>query len=231
MCGRYAATNPDEIRRRFPAFDFKEAFRARYNIAPTQAVVIVKNDGTRSAGLARWGLIPAWAKSVDAQRIQPINAKMETLTESRMFAPLLKRKRCVLFADGFYEWKTEGAKKTPYFFQLKSGLPFAFAGLWDTWRNEIVSCALITGEPNALVAPIHNRMPMMLDPEAALQWVADGEQKWDDYYTLLKPYDAELMHAFPVSAKVNKPAYDSADLIEPCPVEVQPYFIKEKLDT
>lgn len=214
MCGRYSVkAAPNEIAKTFTWLKFSLQPSPRYNVAPTQSVIIVKNDGQNEVTQARWGLVPSWAKSLETQKIQPINAKAETIAESRMFAPLLKHKRCILLADGFFEWKHDGKIKTPYYFRLKSGQPFAFAGLWDTWR-ELESCLLITGEPNELVAPIHNRMPMMLDSATAQEWISEEEHPLEARLALLQPYPASLMESYPVTPDVNKVANDTTNLIE-----------------
>jgi putative SOS response-associated peptidase YedK len=215
MCGRYSAGQPQAIPARFPKLLLRDDLAPRYNVAPSQAVSVALNDGSNMVTHARWGLVPAWANSVEGQKVQPINAKVETLAESRMFAPLVKRRRCILFADGFYEWRTERKQKTPVYFRLKSQEVFAFAGLWDVWHDQLVSCALLTGEPNILVAPVHNRMPVMLDPDDAMTWIQEGDASLADFLPMLRPYPADLMEAFPVSPKMNSPTFDLAEAIQP----------------
>jgi putative SOS response-associated peptidase YedK len=215
MCGRYSAGQPQAIPARFPKLLLRDDLAPRYNVAPSQTVSVALNDGSNIVTRARWGLVPAWANSVEGQKVQPINAKVETLAESRMFAPLVKRRRCILFADGFYEWRIDGKQKTPVYFRLKSQEVFAFAGLLDVWHDQLVSCALLTGEPNMLVAPVHNRMPVMLDPDDAMTWIREGDAALADFLPMLRPYPADLMEAYPVSPKMNSAAFDLTEAIQP----------------
>ncbi len=191
---------------------------ARYNVAPTQDVVAVMNDGGRHLEMLRWGLIPAWAKE-ESVGSRMINARAETLAEKSSFKRLLHNRRCLIVADGFYEWAKEpGTKsKTPMYITLKDHELFAFAGLWDSWRSasgeQLRTCTIITTEPNALMASIHNRMPALLLPDALTTWLDPGVQDEQVLRDLLNPYPTELMVARPVSRLVNDPRHDSAELI------------------
>jgi putative SOS response-associated peptidase YedK len=186
----------------------------RYNIAPTQNVVAIQSDGT--VDLLRWGLIPSWAKD-ESIGSKMINARAETLAEKPSFKRLLNSKRCLVVADGFYEWKKEAGGKTPMYITLKSKELFAFAGLWDSWKSpdgeQIRTCTLITTVPNEVVASIHNRMPAILSSGARQEWLDSSLHDEHVLLPLLAPYPAEEMTARPVSRLVNNPQYDGAELI------------------
>jgi len=224
MCGRFTLTiDPDELQRTFgwlkvPA---QLTLSPRYNIAPTQPVATVANNGQHTLELFHWGLIPAWAKDPGLGN-RLINARAETLVEKPSFRSAFKKRRCLILADGFYEWRKEpgGKSKTPMYIRLKSGEPFAFAGLWEAWRSPeadetILSCAIITTTPNALMEKIHDRMPVILKPEAYERWLDPNEQESDKLSSLLKPYPASPMTAHPVSKRVNKPENDVPECIVP----------------
>jgi putative SOS response-associated peptidase YedK len=173
-------------------------------------------NGTAHLAELRWGLIPSWAKD-ESIGSRMINARAESLAEKPSFKRLLHSKRCLIVADGFYEWKQENGSKTPMYITMKDDEPFAFAGLWDTWKNpdgeELRTCTIITTEPNALVAPIHNRMPAILLPDAREAWL-DPSIKDDELLThLLAPYPPEAMTARAVSRLVNDPKHDSPDVL------------------
>lgn len=186
-----------------------------YNIAPSQPVLtIIKQGGQRMARQMRWGLIPAWAKEPSIG-YKLINARAETLEEKPSFRNPFRHRRCLIPADGFYEWRKEGKQKQPYRFTLADQSPFAFAGLWDRWvspeGSEIISCSIITTEANDIVKPLHDRMPVILaEPKLQQLWLDfdnPGELK-----DLLKPYAGE-MAAYPVSPAVNSPKVDEPGLI------------------
>jgi putative SOS response-associated peptidase YedK len=223
MCGRFTlAADPEDLMETLPGFELPEELPPRYNIAPSQPVAVVANNGQNKVEFFRWGLIPSWAKDA---RIgdRMINARAETLAEKPSFRVPYRRRRCLVLADGFYEWRkdntlslSKGAgrrAKTPMYLQLESGEPFAFAGLWEAWRapddQTILSCTIITTTPNDLVAEIHNRMPVILAPEAYDLWLDPAEQSPDLLAVWLKPYPASQMTAYPVSTLVNNPSNDS----------------------
>jgi putative SOS response-associated peptidase YedK len=166
--------------------------------------------------MLRWGLIPSWAKD-ESIGSKMINARAETLAEKPSFKRLLRSRRCLIAADGFYEWQKEQGGKTPMYITMKDGEIFALAGLWDTWKNadgeQIRTCTIITTEPNELVTSIHNRMPVILPPEAREAWLDSTLHDDNLLVPLLKPYSADAMQARPVSRLVNNPQYDSAELI------------------
>jgi putative SOS response-associated peptidase YedK len=190
----------------------------RYNVAPTQDVAAVLNNGNLRLEMLRWGLIPSWAKE-ESVGARMINARAETLAEKPSFKRLLHGRRCLILADGFYEWRQEPGTKTkiPQYISLKDQEPFTLAGLWDSWKapdgRQLQTCTIITTQPNELVANIHNRMPVILPRAARDLWLDPALKDEQALLPLLVPYDAEAMTARPVSRRVNDPRYDSAELI------------------
>ena len=221
MCGRFTLTvDPADLREAFPGLTFPADMAPRYNVAPSQPVAVVANKGKNAVEFFKWGLVPGWAKDVSIGN-RMINARGETLADKPSFRAAYRRRRCLVLADGFYEWKTEPGQKgkTPMLIKLKSGQPFAFAGLWDIWHpgqeDALLSCTIITTTPNTLMEKIHNRMPVILKPEAYPLWLDPAEQPPDKLDKLLKPYPASQMTAFPVSRLVNDPKNDSPECIVP----------------
>jgi putative SOS response-associated peptidase YedK len=221
MCGRFTLTaDPAQLQETFPEFSFPTQGRPRFNVAPSQPVLTLPNDGKNSADYFLWGLIPSWAKD-PTMGSKLINARAETLAEKPSFRGSYKYKRCLIFADGFYEWKSEtGTKaKTPHYIRLESGLPFAFAGLWDEWHSpdgsQIKTCTIITTEPNELMSSLHNRMPAILHPSAYAQWLEPAPQKPEALQNLLAPYPTAQMRAYPVSTLVNSPGNDRPECVAP----------------
>lgn len=217
MCGRYTlVSKADAIEQRFQASLEKDSFRNTFNAAPTQMLPVISNSQPDTVAYYRWGLIPFWAKDM-AIGNKLINARAETLAEKPSFKKSLQQKRCLVISDGFYEWKREGKAKQPFRITLKDNGLFAFAGLWDEWKDEkgnrIQSFTIITTDPNELMASIHNRMPVILPPSQEENWLSDG-LKADDALQLLRPYNADKMEAYPVSTLVNSPANNSEELIE-----------------
>jgi len=222
MCGRFSLTDFQEVLRVVAPFikDYPPEIPPRYNIAPSQAVAVIPNYKEPELDFFLWGLIPSWSKDAKiASRL--INARGETVAEKPSFRSAYKRRRCLILADGFFEWiKTPGEKrKTPHYIQLESREGFAFAGLWEIWNSpdgdEIRSCTIITTSPNELVAKLHNRMPVILEKDAYALWLDPAEKTHDDLDHLLKPYPAiEMMH-YPVSTLVNRPANDVAEIVLP----------------
>ena len=219
MCGRYFLTTPGEV-----LADIFEAGSApelspRYNIAPTQTVPIVRlgASGARELALASWGLVPVWAKE-KAIGNKLINARAETLAEKPSFRDAFKKRRCLLPADGYFEWKREGTVKQPYAFRASDGRPLALAGLWSFWKDPatgepLESCAIVTTSPNELAATVHDRMPVILAPESFGKWLGAAPPS-PDFAALFEPYPAERMLAYPVSRAVNSPANDRPELLE-----------------
>lgn len=218
MCGRFALIAPGEaIAEQFGVADVP-ALVPRYNIAPTQPVMAVRLASSSQKwelALLHWGLIPSWAKDMKlAARM--INARSETVTEKPAFRAAFKRRRCLIPADGFYEWQKLGKTKQPIYIHASDGRLFAFAGLWETWHaadgSMIDSCTILTTTPNELMAPIHNRMPVILEPEDYDLWL-NPDPRPEDALHLLRPYPAEKMAAYPVSTHVNSPRNDNPDCI------------------
>ena len=175
MCGRFVITSAPEALRRLLAYKEQPNFPPRYNIAPTQPIPVVRlEQGERHFALVRWGLIPSWVKD-PKQFALLINARLEGLVEKPSFRVAMKRRRCLIPADGFYEWKKEGKTKQPYFIRAKSREPFAFAGLWETWTDrdggEIETAAIVTCAANETLAPVHDRMPVIVQPEHCDTWL------------------------------------------------------------
>lgn len=204
----------------FPWLNVPDNMEARYNVAPTQPVAVVPNDGENRLDFFIWGLIPSWAKDPKIGS-RMINARAETVDQKPSFKAAFRRRRCLVLADGFYEWKQEpGSKaKTPMYIKLKSGDPFGMAGLWEIWHNgdgsEIRSCTIITTEPNERLAEIHNRMPVILPEEQHRRWLKPDEGDPNELKSLLIPYASDKMTAYPVSRLVNNPANDVPACIEP----------------
>jgi len=221
MCGRFTLTvDPAELQEKFGSYTFPKKFSPRFNIAPTQPVMAIPNDDKFRADFFVWGLIPMWAKDPSIGS-RMINARGETLAEKPSFRGSLKYKRCLILADGFYEWKSIESKKTktPYFIHMKDRQPFAFAGLWDSWNSPdgslIRSCTIITTEPNELTSLVHDRMPVILHTRDYAKWLDPSPQTPDQLLPLLKPYPADVMDAYPVSTLVNKPQNDLPELVVP----------------
>jgi putative SOS response-associated peptidase YedK len=191
----------------------------RFNIAPSQQVpVIVSTNQAPDAKGMQWGLVPWWAKD-QAIGNRMINARAETLIEKGAFKSLVDKRRCLIPADGFYEWRKEGKRKVPMWFHLKSKEPFAFAGLWDVWRrpddSDLETFTIVTTESNELMRPVHNRMPVILRREDEEQWLDVSGARFEKARFVLKPYSAELRDAHDVSTLVNKPENDSSECIRP----------------
>lgn len=219
MCGRYLLRAPLDLLQRAFRFGERPNLAPRYNIAPTQTVPIVRRarggEG-RELALVRWGLVPAWAKDLSIGS-RMINARAEGIATKPAFRAAFKARRCLVPADGFYEWAKLDGRKQPMLIRLRSGEPFAFAGLWEIWRSPdgpLETCAIVTTEPNAVTAPIHNRMPVILDPDDYNRWLDPSRPGGEE---LLRPCPAEWLEAYPVSPKVNSPRNDAAELIEPFP--------------
>jgi putative SOS response-associated peptidase YedK len=221
VCGRYTLFKLEQLLHRFPWIERPPVDAiARYNVAPTQPVLVISNERPDRFDFFNWGLIPPWAKDPSVGG-RMINARVETVAEKPAYAKPFRRRRCLVPADGFYEWRREpgGKTKTPMLIRLKSGEPFAFAGLWESWHSadgsEIVSCTLITGKPNEVVAPIHDRMVVILKPEHYQRWLDPDERAPDELLPMLTPYPADEMEAFPVSRLVNSPKNESPDCVKP----------------
>ncbi len=218
MCGRYSlATGIDALRGLFRIEGEAPALASRWNVAPTQpvAVVVVTNERARSLRTMRWGLIPSWAKD-PAVGNRMINARAETLAEKPSFRDALRRRRCLVLADGFYEWRKEGARKTPLWIHPVAGGVLAFAGLWETWTSpdgEVVeSCTIVTTKANALIGAFHERMPVILPPEAWDRWLDPAPAEPASLAGLLVPCPPGLLSVREASPRVSNPANEGPDL-------------------
>jgi putative SOS response-associated peptidase YedK len=223
MCGRYTITiNADTVRQDLGLAEMPADYQPRYNVAPTQPVAVVADADERKAEWMRWGLIPFWAKDPTiGSRL--INARSETIHEKPAFKNAFAKRRCLVLADGFYEWqKGTGPKgrSQPYFFRRKDESPFAFAGLWEFWRSpegeEVRSCTIITCDANELVKPVHDRMPAMLSGDDLWLWLK--QDRPGDLLGMLKPYPVDQMECYPVSAMVNRPEVETPELVRPVAV-------------
>jgi putative SOS response-associated peptidase YedK len=221
MCGRFTLTiDPLHLQQAFPWAVIPDDLPPRYNVAPSQPIAVIPNDGQNVLTMYKWGLIPSWSKDPSIGD-RMINARAETLAEKPSFRSAYRRRRCLILSDGFYEWQQNpGSKgKQPVFIRFNDGRPFGFAGLWEIWNSpdgsEIRSCAIITTQPNALLQPIHNRMPVILPRDGYQAWLSPEERLPEKLNHLLVPYPSEEMIAFPVSKMVNSPQVDSPDLIKP----------------
>ncbi len=221
MCGRFTLTaNPADFADEFDDAEFPQQFAPRYNISPSQPVLSILNDGKLAATFVLWGLIPSWAKDPTiGSRL--INARAETLSEKPAFRGALKYKRCVIPADGFYEWKSQpGTKsKIPHYIRLKTRKPFALAGLWDEWHSPdgatVRTCTIVTTAPNSLMAGLHDRMPVILKSGAVGDWLDPSPRAAESLAGILGPHPAKLMEAYPVSTLVNSPSNDREECVAP----------------
>lgn len=220
MCGRFTLTQSAETIAEFFELDEVPRFMPGYNIAPTQPVPTIRASQAkeREFDYLYWGLIPSWSKdpTIGARMI---NARAETVAEKPSFRTAFKRRRCLIVADGFYEWQKTGSKKQPYYFHLDQHHPFGFAGLWEHWQSpegdQIQSCTILTTAANDTMRPIHDRMPVILHPQDYDLWLDPTVQSTDGLYSLLRPYPDVEMHHYPVSTKVNRPQNDSSECIVP----------------
>ena len=221
MCGRFTLTvEPADLQNAFPEFIFPTQVAPRYNIAPTQPILSLPNDGTNRADFFVWGLIPSWSKDPTiGSRL--INARAETIAEKPSFRSAYKYHRCLIFANGFFEWQTRAgnAARLPYLIRLKSGRPFVFAGLWEHWHSpdgsEIKSATIITTTANKLMAPIHDRMPVILPVSSYARWLDPSPRASADLKNLLVPYSTDEMEAYPVSTLINSPINDRPEVLVP----------------
>ena len=218
MCGRFILTSPGRVLAAQFELQHEPELTPRYNIAPTQQVPAIKMDtGGRRLEMLKWGLVPFWAKDASISA-RLINARCETLSEKPAFRAAFKSRRCLIPANGFYEWMKERGKKQPYLFKLTDGSLFAFAGLWERWESKdgvaLESCTIITTDANELVQPLHDRMPVILKNKDYALWL-DPIAKREILQPLLIPYPSVEMKCYPVSPNVNKATYDNPDSIEP----------------
>jgi putative SOS response-associated peptidase YedK len=221
MCGRFVLMTPGkDLAERFGLEEAPD-LDPRYNIAPTQMVAVIRLDqdtAQRRLVLVKWGLIPFWAKDTSIGQ-KMINARAESVAEKPAFRSAFKSRRCLVPADGFYEWKRgKGHQKRPYLARGSDGIPFAFAGLWERWTGAgdetIESCTILTTDANEIMEPIHDRMPVILHPKDYELWLDTHVKKPNLLKPLLRPYPSEEMVVQPVNPKVNKASYDAPDCVE-----------------
>jgi len=217
MCGRFSRSSPPAVIAEELGCNVDPSLSAtpRFNVCPSEPVLVMARgaDGPH-LGLMRWGLVPWFARDAKGGP-RAINARAETLATTRTFKEPFARRRCLVVADGFYEWRRVGDARQPWFFRLRSRRPFVMAGVWDRWKPSagapLVSCAIVTCAANGLVAPVHDRMPVIVPAEARAAWLADAEA--DALAALLRPLREDAMEAYPVSPLVNSPKNDSAECI------------------
>ncbi len=219
MCGRFVFCSTvqiivDEFDVGQPLFDFKPS----YNIAPSQLIAAIHNDGENRLMRCRWGFIPSWAKDASIGN-KMINARAETVADKPAFKTSFKKGRCLILSDGFYEWRKEGKLKIPVYIHLKSGRPFGFAGLYNTWTSpageQINTCTIITTKANELIEPFHNRMPTIIPKDERSLWLGPDIHDEKMLFSLLKPFASDKMKAHDVSTLVNSPSNNSPDNIKP----------------
>jgi putative SOS response-associated peptidase YedK len=218
MCGRYRLSRRKQlIEEYFDTVPGEQQWTPRYNIAPTQTVPVIRQNPTeprRELSLVRWGLVPPWAKDPSGVA-RMVNARSETAATKPAFRDALRFRRCIIPADGFYEWQLTGRAKHPYCFEVNHGELFAFAGLWERWRdpsgNAVETCSILTTTPNEVTAAIHDRMPIILDPDGYDLWLDPGMKNAGAASELLKPYDARRMRCYRVSTRINHVANDDEE--------------------
>jgi putative SOS response-associated peptidase YedK len=222
VCGRYRLSRRKQIiEEHFDSVSGEEVWVPRYNVAPTQPVPVIRQhpkEPVRKLSLMRWGLIPSWAKDPSGSASM-INARSETANTKPAFRDALKSRRCLIPADAFYEWTRAGKTKQPYCFEVNEGELFAFAGIWDCWKDPsgqwVKSCSILTTTPNAVTSSVHDRMPVILDPDAYDLWLDPGMNDVSAASDLLKPFDARLTRCYPVSTRVNSVVNDDAECSAP----------------
>jgi putative SOS response-associated peptidase YedK len=232
VCGRYRLSRRKQfVEEYFDCVSDEPDWTPRYNIAPTQTIPVIRQnpkEPIRELSLMRWGLIPSWSKDSSAAASM-INARAETASTKPAFRDALKSRRCLIPADAFYEWKRDGKSKQPYCFEVGEGQLFAFAGLWNRWKdptgNWIKTCSILTTTPNAVAQAVHDRMPVILDHYNYELWLDPGMQDVGAASDLLKPFDTEQMRSFPVSARINSVSNDDPE----CSVPVELAEIQDRL--
>jgi len=219
MCGRYTVTSSPEALRALFRYEEQPNFPPRYNVAPTQPIAIVRLvDGKRHFALVRWGLLPSWVKDPKNFTLL-INARGESAAEKPAFRAAMKRRRCLIPADGFYEWQKAGDRKRPFYVHAKSGAPLAFAGLWETWEGpngeELETATIVTTRANRTLLPIHDRMPVILAPDAFDVWLDSATVDATTAAALIAPAPEGLLEAYEISTAVNRTANDNPKLLAP----------------
>lgn len=221
MCARYSLHQSNALIADLFDLQWEPELQPRYNIAPsTQVPAVIEKDGKRVLDFFKWGLVPSWAKDPSVG-VKMINARSETASEKPSFRSAFKHRRCLIVANGFFEWHTENGRKQPYYLSMIDGKPFAFAGLWEHWwpegdqKDELRTCTILTCGPNALLKPIHDRMPVILPRASYETWLDPEFDQIEALNSLMAPYDAAAMQMYPVTTKVGNPRYDSAENVVP----------------
>ena len=219
MCGRFTLRTPQNLLVQQFLLDIAPNWQPRYNIAPTQPLLAVRkalNDPQRHVALLRWGLVPSWADDL-AIGNRMLNARAEGIAEKPSFRSAIKKRRCLILADGYYEWQKQGKLKQPYYIRMQDERPFAFAGLWESWHPPsgatIETCTIITTQSNELTRPIHDRMPVILDAADYDRWLDPQYFEREEILKLLVPYDSPLMKLDPVSTHVNNVRNEDAECL------------------
>jgi len=223
ICGRFEVHSSLEIIAQiFGIDDITFDFRPSYNIAPSQDILLVLNNGNRRIIQSRWGFVPSWSKDLSSG-YKMINARAESLMEKRSFRTAFEKQRCLVVADGFYEWKKEGATKKPFYIRLKSRQPFGFAGLYNVWKSpegeEVITSTIITTDSNELIQPVHNRMPVLTPSDKYDLWLDASVHDKDRLTPILKPFPSEKMELYPVTQKMNSFKYNDPENIKPSETE------------
>lgn len=223
MCGRFTLKTPTETLAEVFEVPVPQDLQPSFNIAPSEALVTVRADeqkAKRELALLRWGLVPSWSNDPKVGN-KMINARSETVATNGAFRSAFRRRRCLVLADGFFEWQRQEKRKQPFYIHMKDDSPFAFAGLWEVWEGKdgtvLETCTILTTEPNDLMSPIHNRMPVILKPADYDLWLDPEMQDAEPLKALLRPYPKSKMEAYPVSQLVNSPSNDTPENLEPMP--------------
>jgi putative SOS response-associated peptidase YedK len=221
VCGRYKLSRRKQlVDEYFDAVSDETEWTPRYNIAPTQPVPVIRQhpkEPVRKLSLMKWGLVPSWSKDLSTAA-RMINARSETASTLPALRDALKFRRCLIPADGFYEWQRSGKTKQPFCFEIRYGELFAFAGIWDRWQGSgiaVETCSILTTTPNAVTSAVHDRMPVILGVNNYDLWLDPGMQNVTEVSALLKPYDARLMRCYPVSTRINQVANDDEECSRP----------------
>ena len=222
MCGRFRLSRRKQVvLEHFESLSDVDDWEPRYNIAPTQPVAVIRQRAekpVRELSLVRWGLVPSWAGD-SSGRASLINARSETARTKPAFRDALRYRRCLIPADGFYEWKRTRNSKQPYCFEVHDGALFAFAGVWDQWKDpsgtRLTTCSILTTTANEVTSPVHDRMPVILDPDSYDHWLDPGMKNADEVCDLLTPCDSRQMRCYPVSSRVNHVAHDDEECSRP----------------
>jgi putative SOS response-associated peptidase YedK len=219
MCGRFVLiANPEIVQQSFNLSAPPAEMQPRYNIAPTQPVMVITNENPTEVTYHKWGLIPSWAKDM-SMASKMINARSESAADKPSFRSAFRRRRCLIPTDGFYEWQEHGKEKTPMFVHRPNREVYGMAGLWEIWHDpdggELRTCTILTTEANTFMQQYHHRMPVIIHPEDYALWLSPDEEPLPVLQGLMKAYDADGLEAYPVSKAVNKVSNDSPQLMEP----------------